>query len=274
MSDTFEPFDTPPGGGPHPMESADLPAPLAAVQQRLQQFRPRQPQLDLALLERLATGNHVAPLRVAAGFSKLQLALAVAAAWLCGVIFGAALLLGIGYRSSATPAPDQLAAGDAHAPAAVAEQPATAGIEAANGGTAAESETPLIAVAETPAVASPVQERTVVVAVPEERKATPTSAGGVSRDLARSSVLDWDSPLRANSLRMQRGQQVFVHAYPGSTGAGAARSPANQSPGVAPAISASDSGDSTDISAPQLPLPKTRQQWMNDLLATPPTELF
>jgi|GEM_PF-2137682 len=271
MSDPFEPFDTEATGDPRQRESADLPAPLAEVQQRLQQLRPRQPQLDLALLERLATADPVSPSRAAIGFSKAQFALAVAAAWLCGVIFGAALLLGIGYRSSHLPAQEQLAAGDVRELTPAPLEKTEASNEMAEGGVAADAKTSVIAAADRPASEQAVQTRQFPVAAePERRDARPTFAGSGSYGLAGMSELDWESPLRANSLRRQRNPQVFIRTYPRSNGTDANLSPLNPSPAVTPAISASAPNHVPNFRTHQPAVPKTRQQWMNDLLAVPP----
>ena len=274
MSDAFEPFDTEATGDPRQRESADLPVPLGEVQQRLQQLRPRQPQLDLALLERLATADLVSPSRAAIGFSKAQFALAVAAAWLCGVIFGAALLLGIGYRSSHLPAQEQLAAGDARELTPAPVEKTEASKEMAAGGVAAGAESSVTAAADRPATEQAVQTRQFpLAAAPERRDARPTFAGSGSYGLAGMGELDWESPLRANSLRRQRDPQVFIRTYPRSNTTDSDLSPSDRSPAVAPATSASSPNHIPSISTPQPPVPKTRQQWMNDLLAVPPADI-
>ncbi len=152
MSDPFEQFSPEPTCDSRQRETADLPAALADVQQRLQQIRPRQPQLDLAMLEQFATASCPAPPLAAAGYSKMQLAIAIAAAWLCGVFFGAGLLFGIGYQPLIAPAPSQLAAGDYRVINRAAVQ-AAAGDAAADGGAVTETEASVISVADAPGAA-------------------------------------------------------------------------------------------------------------------------
>src|SRR5690606_33146388 len=120
---------------------------------------------------------------------------AVAAAWLCGVIFGATLLLGIGYRSSHLPAQEKLAASDVRelAPAPLEKTEASHGM--AEGGVAADAESPVVAAADRPDSEQTVQTRQLPLAAePERRDALPTFADSGSHSLAGMSELDWESP--------------------------------------------------------------------------------
>jgi hypothetical protein len=81
-------------GDPADGELTDLPETLAQTEGYLQSFRPRQPQLDLAAIQRCASATAAAVVnRVSVtGISKAHLIYAVAASWLCGIAMGASAL--------------------------------------------------------------------------------------------------------------------------------------------------------------------------------------
>jgi len=257
VSEPFDPDSFEPAGGPQTRDATGLPAPLADLQLRLQQLRPRQPQLDLALLERLAAGGGVSPPRAATGFSKMQLALAVAAAWLCGAIFGAALLLSTGFRTSDALTQGQLAASDARVPTAAAVETVPASDEMPDRGAVADTATPQTATAEA-----------------ERQDAQRTKPGGPKR-LLEINERFWESPLRVNSLRLQPSEQVFIRAprQPNELSV-ASRSANGPGADATSATAASHSDSAGPINLLQPATPKSRQQLLDDLLNLPTSDLY